>query len=206
MVTNDTALDEVEVLLYGINRNDKRAFATYFGLKFATIAAGLKDLLNGNIHEAEEITNDVFYRLWNMPGKSFTSLEHVESWLNQIARTRINYHRLMSKKARNSEQYFVDAMGERVVENLSLAQEKALYRSLLTEALKKALEDLPRQQNMVINLFLDGYNVAQISRMTSLNQQTIRNYKNQAKENLKKLLGGLGSIMIITALLLNLWR
>ncbi len=206
MLTNDTTFEQVEDLLYGINRNDKRAFAAYFDSTSATIAANIKGWLNGNLHEAEEITNDVFFRLWNMPGKSFTSLEQVENWLIQIAMTRANYHRLLSKKARNSEQHFVDATGERVVENLSISQERAVLRSQRTEAMRKALDDLPRQQNMVVNLFLDGYSVPEISRMTSLNQQTIRNYKNQAKDNLKKLLGGLGSIMIITALLLNLWR
>jgi RNA polymerase sigma factor (sigma-70 family) len=206
MQTNDVILDEVTVLLQGVNRNDKKSFEAYFDLKAQTITTYLKGLLNGNLHEAEEITNDVFCRLWNMPGKTFSTLESVEHWLIQIATTRVNYHQLQNKKARNSEQYFVDAMGERVVENLTLSQERALLKALRSEAMKRALDDLPRQQNMVVNLYLDGYSVPEISRMTSLNQQTIRNYKNQAKDNLKKLLGDLGSIMIITALLLNFWR
>lgn len=206
MQTNDAILDEVTVLLQGVNRNDKKSFETYFDLKAQTITTYLKGLLNGNLHEAEEITNDVFCRLWNMPGKTFSTLESVENWLIQIATARVNYHQLLSKKARNSEQYFVDAMGERVVENLTLSQERALLKALRSEAMRRALGDLPRQQNMVVNLYLDGYSVPEISRMTSLNQQTIRNYKNQAKDNLKKLLGDLGSIMIITALLLNFWR
>ena len=130
----------------------------------------------GNATDAEDATQNVFMRLVDHP-RSFQSSEHEKAWLIVTAQ---NHCRDVLKSAyRRRTTLDPDQLdGSSPPESDRVDLEDAIYR-------------LPEKYKTCVYLYYyEGYRSNEISRMLGVPDLTVRNYLSEARQLLKKSLGG----------------
>ena len=145
-----------------------------------------------NREEAEDITQDVFLRLYRA-NPVFDGEEHRKAWLIRCAVNRANSvassarfrHRASAEGAEGLENTD-DSEGESTADLTSQSFEQAQRRSSVLDAVAK----LPEKYRVVIHLFyFEDMPIAQISRALGTKDSTIKSQLSRARALLKPLLG-----------------
>lgn len=143
---------------------------------------GLIFFINGyvkNIHTAEEITEDVFFKLMIKKPK-YSGRCSFKTWLYTIGRNMAMDHiRKRSKHIQTAAQKEIEAEGEQLADRIIRDEDKrALYR---------ALNELPTQYEQVLTLtFLQGFTNEQAGRIMKKSSRQIEMLIYRAKSSLKK--------------------
>lgn len=142
-----------------------------------------------NREEAEDITQDVFLRLYRA-NPVFDGEEHRKAWLIRCAVNRANSvassarfrHRASAEGLENTD----DSEGESTADLTSQSFEQAQRRSSVLDAVAR----LPEKYRVVIHLFyFEDMPIAQISRALGTKESTIKSQLSRARALLKPLLG-----------------
>ena len=135
-----------------------------FALRYANISAA-----------AEDAVQDVFVALWERRGE--LEADGARGWLfSALYRRLVDQHRHDEVVRRTA----LDIPDE------AFAQHEAFE---LRDALSKALAQLPEQQRALVLLRdLEGYDYAEMARLTALSEQQVGVYLFRARKTLKKLL------------------
>ncbi len=147
--------------------------------------------------DAEDILQNVFYRLSRIDLVA-SPIEHVSAWLYQVARRQIiDRSRKRREEAmpllrkREEDEEFLMELSELLSEEEETPEADYL-RTLVWEALEKALEELPPEQRSVFELNeLQGIPFSEIAGATGLPVATLISRKRYAVLHLRERLRGL---------------
>ena len=141
--------------------------------------------------EVEDIVQDVLFRLVEA-NRLLMPIEHVTSWLFQVARNRITDLFRRKKPELFSDAAIEDDDGELLrVEDLLPSPDggpEALYlRSVLLDELELALDELPKEQRQVFVAHeVEGISFRELSAETGVNVNTLLSRKRQAVLHLRE--------------------
>jgi RNA polymerase sigma factor (sigma-70 family) len=146
-----------------------------------------------NKEDAEDILQDVFYRLIKTVNTAMNPVEHVAAWLYRTARNAIINHSIRKREEklpayRNGEdgEEFVMEFSE-ILLGCEPSPETQYLRSLVWEEMERALAELPPEQREVYELTeYDGLTVKEIARITNTPVNTLLSRKHYAVLHLRK--------------------
>lgn len=129
-------------LITKIKNGDKEAFSELFRIHYPRIFSFLYHLLNDR-DMAEEISQDVFFRLW-VNHASLNSELSIDAYLFSIARhTAASFY-----KKTNLEQQYIHSLDD---DPGSDADENINYKEL-RRIITNAIKEMPRQQQLVFRM------------------------------------------------------
>ena len=157
---------ETTLLLAVRDHRDKAAFAELFDL----FAPRLKAMImrgGSNAAHAEDVVQDAMLAVWRKAGQFDPHRAQASGWIYRIARNRMID--IARKESRPVPQELIDdeATGEDASQVMGLAQE--------SDALKKALSNLPEKQRVMIEkAYLGELTHQEITEVTGLPLGTIK--------------------------------
>ena len=169
-------------LVLRFKTGDKEAFNSLFDHFFPAILAVVERIVKGPV--AEEITADVFVKLWKYHG-DFESLLAVRKWLHVVAR-RDALNGLRTTKLSRSLVELKPGQVEDIYSDTDFFEE-AYFDAL--SRIKFAVGQLPEQQQAVIRLsFFEGLKNEEIAALLGISIGTVKNHKSRGVESLRKLI------------------
>lgn len=139
--------------------------------------------------DAEDILQDVFYRLVEA-NRLLMPIEHVTGWLFRVARNRITDLFRKKEPEKFSEIDVTDDDDlpfEDLLPSPDAGPEAAYVRKLLLDELKRAIEELPKEQREVfIAQELEGHSFKKISATTGVSLNTLLARKRYAVLHLRQ--------------------
>lgn len=135
----------------------------------------------GSIEEAEDVTQEVFIRLWNRR-ELLDEYRSVEA-LAMITTKNMCLDRIKAK--RHPVEHFDDHRG--FLENLPM--ETSLDHSDVVHSIHQAIRSLPEQQQMIVHLRdIEGYEYEEIARVMEMNENAIRVALSRARKRIRELI------------------
>jgi RNA polymerase sigma-70 factor, ECF subfamily len=190
-----SALDDTDLIL-AIGRYDSKAeLNQMIGVlydRFGRLVFTVAYHMVGDSETAEEITQDVFVRIYEGARSYHPDLSKVSSWVISITR-----HRAIDEIRRRSirpEQDRIDWPDETTDEQLKIIQpadgpEEAVEARMTRDRIRKALAILPEEQRKVLNLaYLDGYSHQEIAEFLGEPLGTVKSRIRMAMEKMRNAL------------------
>lgn len=161
-------MDDTPALISKIRQGDKNSFALLYRTYFSRIFAFLNGLLQDK-ELAEEITQDVFFRLWLNREKLDPEMPF-NSYLFSIAKnTVINFY-----KQKETEQRYLKLRCE--PEEISETEENIYYKEL-QQLIDRAVEAMSQQQRYVFRLSREeGLSNAEIASKLNISKRTVEKH------------------------------
>lgn len=174
-------MENLKTLMIQIKRGDKNSFADLYRVYFHRIHSFLQGLLQDRIL-AEEITQDVFFRLWVNREKLNPEMM-LESYLFTIAKnTVINIY-----KQRSTEQKYLQAQVETMETSTT---EENLYYKELQKLIDTTVEAMPQQQRIIFRLSRnEGLQNTEIASQLHISKRTVEKHISNALTTLRKTIG-----------------
>ncbi len=183
-------LDENK-LLERAKHGNERAFEGLVRLYEARVFSYAMTLL-GNRQDAEEVTQDVFVKIWRTLAR-FRGDCSFSSWVMRITkntatdalRARREPTVSLTAEDENGEEREMDLVDEDPASNPSAAFE----RDERIKLVRRAIGELPHDQREILTLRdLYGYRYEEIAHILQLEDGTVRSRLNRARQHLKKIL------------------
>lgn len=183
-------LDENK-LLERAKHGNERAFEGVVRLYEARVFSYAMTLL-GNRQDAEEVTQDVFVKIWRTLAR-FRGDCSFSSWVMRITkntatdalRARREPTVSLTAEDENGEEREMDLVDEDPASNPSAAFE----RDERIKLVRRAIGELPHDQREILTLRdLYGYRYEEIAHILQLEDGTVRSRLNRARQHLKKIL------------------
>jgi RNA polymerase sigma factor (sigma-70 family) len=151
------------------------AFEVFFENERSRLFGALY-LMTGNVHEAEDLVQDAFLKVW----ESWTKVRAMDSPQGYLYRTAMNAFRSRYRRA-------VRAARRRI---LSEREEDPFAAADLRDELVRALRDLsPRQRAAVVLVDLLDYRSEEAARLLRVRAATVRNLAAQGRRALRAAMG-----------------
>ena len=159
-----------------LNARQHEAFKQLFKDYYQDLAYFSAKILKDSI-VAEDITQEVFIRLWEKENH-FDNLLSLKSYLYLSARNAcINYlkhHRIVTE--------FENSLSEETSEESTW---NTIVESEIISILSEYIHQLPLEYAKIMDLVMQGYNSTEISTLTGASSSTVRSQKQRAVELLK---------------------
>ena len=124
-----------------------------------------------NKSDSEDITQEVFIKLMNNL-HTLKSQKHIKAWLIRVTiNLCIDYNRSSNNKTLPL-----------------LDQEISYFDEESTEVFKELAKLNPEYRNIIYLYFYQGYKIKEISKILSMNKNTVSSYLTRAKKELKSIL------------------
>lgn len=143
--------------------------------------------MTGNKEEAEDVTQDVFIKLFNSIN-NFLEDSKLSTWIYRIA-VNISINKLRRKKVINflSLDFREDEKGEKEMAVDNITPETNLEKSELQQIVQEAINSLPAKQKTAIILSrYEELSYKEISKVMELGVSAVESLIFRAKENLAK--------------------
>lgn len=139
--------------------------------KYSSMVLQIAYQYSFNKSEAEDITQEVFIKLYNNI-KKIKNEEHIKAWLIRVTiNLSIDYNRNYWNK------------------NTTSLDENYKYFDEETKDVFNELKKLtPEFRNIIYLYYYQGYKISEISEILSMNQNTVSSYLNRARKELKHIL------------------
>ena len=137
----------------------------------------------GNIHDAQDITQEVFYKLLRAEnaGKVFDDEEHRKAWLIRVA---VNAGKSLVGSA--FKRGYSGEIDERVSGDVS-GTDDAVSRLETRETVRPAVLSLPEKYRVIIHLFYyEDMGIDGISKVTGLGVNTVKSRLHRARNMLRE--------------------
>ncbi|GAA0182265.1 sigma-70 family RNA polymerase sigma factor [Clostridium sediminicola] len=148
--------------------------------KYSDMVLRLAFIYVKNISDAEDITQDVFLKLYR-GNKVFNNDEHLKAWLIVVTK--------------NTSKDYIKSLWRRKTEELKdnlSANDNYFDSQLIKEVLK-----LPVKYRDVLYLYYyEGYSISEIAKNLNINEATIRTRLKRGREALKRKIGGLDELYV----------
>lgn len=175
-------------LMRGIARGDENALTDLYdryGRLVMSVALGVV----GDQATAEEVTFDVFMRVWQNAAGYDPALAKVPTWLSRLARNRAidQLRREAIRPAAHSVSFSEDVSlpGERA----SGDTESAVQLALEQQRVREAVAQLPREQRQALALaYFQGYTHREIAHLLDLSLGTVKGHIRGGMIKLRELL------------------
>ena len=149
--------EDTSLLLKHLQEGDERAFRTLFEEFYASLCLFATRYL-GDREEAADVVQETFLKYWN---------KHTD--FDDLLRDRELRSRIPEEWIEDSEQEFRNQVMEEEVHRI----------------FNHAIDKLPLQMRMVINLSLDGLKNSEIAEKMNLSEGTVHAYKKEAYKKLR---------------------
>lgn len=127
-----------------------------------------------NVDSAEDITQEVFVKLLTNK-KAFNEDEHEKAWLLRVT---VNLCKNTLKSKHSNDVALNDEI--KIIDNSF--EDKSISKI----DMKKQIEFLsPIQRTVIYLYYYERYSIKEISKITQINQNTVKSHLKRAKENLK---------------------
>ena len=155
-------------LLRRIGRGDLDAFGELYD-RYARFVYSLAEFMMRNSEMAEEITQDVFHRVWRSAASYRSDRGTVRAWIASITRNRA-IDELRAKKKMASVREGLSTW------DLEVIQDAATVEDLVErDIVREAVAALPREQRVALNLaFFGGYSHREIARALNIPLGTVK--------------------------------
>lgn len=147
--------------------------------------------LSGNEKEAEDITQEVFLKVWKNL-KKFDREKSFKTWIFSIAKnTAIDYLR---KKKDIPISFFDDEDGENFLENTLIDNEPLADKKIDIEYNKKEIEKVMQdltmiQREVIILKYLNEMSLSEVAEILNISKDTVKSHHRRALIKMKKKLG-----------------
>ena len=139
--------------------------------KYSSMVLQIAYQYSFNKSEAEDITQEVFIKLYNNI-KKIKNEKHIKAWLIRVTiNLSIDYNRNYWNK------------------NTTSLDENYKYFDEETKDVFNELKKLtPEYRNIIYLYYYQGYKISEISEILSMNQNTVSSYLTRARKELKQIL------------------
>ena len=179
-------------LMQRVAQKDEEAFAELYARYQGKIYHFLRRYL-GNSHEAEDLTVEVFHRVWRH-ARRYRAQGHFSAWIFRIARNLALQH-LRRRRPRVSLDHAADAEKDAPVEWLEDPEarpDRRLRAERIREAVEQALAELPTEQREALLLVVqDGLSYQEVSTLLGISVSALKARIHRAREKLRRKLGSL---------------
>lgn len=144
--------------------------------------------LVGNTKEAEDITQEVFLKVWKNL-KKFDREKSFKTWIFSIAKnTAIDYLR---KRKDIPISFFDDEDGENFLENTLIDNEPLANEKIDIEYNKKSIEKVMRdltiiQREVIILKYLNEMSLSEVAEILNMSKDTVKSHHRRALIKMKK--------------------
>jgi len=172
-------------LLQQVARQDQEALMALYQ-RYGALVYGLCLRVLRQPGWAEEVTQDVFLKLWRQPDRWDPSLGQFSSWLLTISRNAA-IDRLRREGRQAQVAWTADDEGQESREGAHLyAEEQANW--LNGQVLRKLLGRLPPEQQQLIELaFFEGYSHSELAELLHLPLGTVKTRLRMGMQKLRQL-------------------
>ncbi len=172
-------------ILPALMRQDQRAFAMLMDRHIKSLSAQSAQML-GDVHLAEDITQSVFLKTWQMLPKWQTGNAKLITWMRRVA-TNMCLDQLRKKKP-----IYTDSVPERA--GTDILQDDHMVSTQQSEQMAAAMGLLPERQKAALTLFyyqdLPQKNCADIMELTvPAFESLLRRSRQALKKSLKESVG-----------------
>ncbi|MBX3252623.1 MAG: RNA polymerase sigma-70 factor [Chitinophagaceae bacterium] len=176
---NYTDLDLVALL----NRGDERAFTEIYNRYWDKLFTTAVNRL-GDIQEAREIVQDIFFKLW----KRRTKVEIAQTLSIYLA-SAVKYEVLNLLAVKNRHRVYLQHI-KHIQSDISEATLQQLSFSELRRELESVVNDLPEKCRLVYKLSREaGYTNNEIARTMHISEKTVEAHLSKALRRLRNSLG-----------------
>ena len=162
-----------------LKRDDSVAFEMLFERYASRLYHFSLQFFNGNIHDAEEVVQDVFLKIWENRAK-INSVQNFNNYLITIAKHQM-YDVIKHK--------FVEQKHHKYILNFatkSCSEEDGLILKNMTELMLSRIEQMPDQQKRVMLLRNEGFTNAEIAQKLTLSTRTVETHVSNALKYLRR--------------------
>lgn len=140
-------------------QNFKSAYEEYYDTIFRRIS-----YLTGDIHAAEDLTQEVFMKLYNLPPVH----DNIAAWLNKVS-TNISYNYMRDKKIHEGKN---EIIYEKEIDNVVSIEEVAI-NNCEVDLTKKVLSMLSPRDRMCLLLKFSGYKYSEIAKVIGVDKNSV---------------------------------
>lgn len=185
----DYSVIDDEELVWLIARSQPEALSELYD-RYSRLVFSLALNILGDQANAEDVTQDVFFRVWEKAKTYQREQAKVSTWLTSIARYRaIDILRRQGARPEGHRVGWGDLnsigaqpLGERKPEEMT-------EQSILAQKVRMAISDLPAgQQQALVLAFFQGYTHSEIAKETSMPLGTVKTRIRLAMQKLRDLL------------------
>lgn len=188
----DMLIVDTKLLLHYLAQKDDRAFRHFYGVYYTA----LKSLAVRYVRDeqvAEDMVQEVFISLLESKHR-FESTDEVKYFLYSALRNRCISH-FRKKQVRDKYQQEVLAVGNELEAFWEDALEEDVYANLMS-----AIDTLPPQCRLVMQLSLEGLKISEIAGRLSISEETVKDHKKNGKRKLLNLLDNPFLMILIQSL------
>ncbi len=139
--------------------------------KYSSMVLQIAYQYSFNKSEAEDITQEVFIKLYNNI-KKIKNEEHIKAWLIRVTiNLSIDYNRNYWNK-----------------NTTSLDDSYKYFDEETKDVFNEVKKLTPEFRNIIYLYYYQGYKISEISEILSMNQNTVSSYLNRARKELKHIL------------------
>lgn len=157
-------------------RKNKEKFNNIYEEYYDTIFRRIS-YLTGDEHVAEDLTQEVFIKLYNNP----PSHENVIAWLNKVA-ANISYNYLRDRKNHDRKN---EVIYEGEADNVVSIEEVAIS-NLEKELVKKVLDMMSLRDRMCLLLKFSGYKYSEIAEVVGVDKNSVGTIISRAQGKFKE--------------------
>lgn len=186
---DDADNDEDISLMLKTAKGDVKAFTALVNKHKNSVVGTIGKMLDHS-SDVEDIAQQVFIRIW----KSAPSYEHsakFTTWLYTITRNLVfNETRRLSRKKTISQDQVADEFGLELEDTSTPTPDDSLLRDELTQAVDKAIADLPEKARMAVILRrYENMPYEDIARILDISIPALKSLLHRARHQLKEALG-----------------
>lgn len=182
-----TSLDD-NVLVNLITQDDTAALSELYD-RYSRLVYSIAVNSVGNSETAEEITLDVFMRVWENAGTYQSGRSKFTTWLTSITRHRaIDMLRRRSSRPESDSVSWADVSTD-VIPNSIDTPEELTARIVRQERVRAAISELPEEQALALALaYFRGYTHREVAEMLDEPLGTIKTRIRLAMQKLRRML------------------
>ena len=167
-------------LVNELKRGNKLAFSHLYRMHYAKIYAFLRTLLNDEFL-AEEISQDVFFRLWVNRESLDSQVQSLEPYLFTLARNTVhNFH-----KRKAVEANYLKTLEETTANSV---EDNIYYQELLI-LINSAIDAMPPQQQKIFRLSREqGLQNTEIAERLHISKRTVEKHISNSLQDLRKVI------------------
>ncbi|MFY0254537.1 RNA polymerase sigma factor [Chitinophaga sp. 30R24] len=175
-------------------QGEESAFQLVFRYFFSAILFFNKSILQNDPAAAEEITEDVFIKLWQICSR-FDSVSKIKAFLYIASRNACRNH-IKQERRRSKKQDFLFRNSE-----FDTDVDHAIIKEEVLREIALAIEELPPQcRNVMMMAYLQGFKPAEIAEKMNVSLSTIRNQQARGISLLRKKLNSRQFSMLLAIL------
>lgn len=153
-------------------QNFKTAYEQYYDTIFRRIS-----YLTGDVHVAEDLTQEVFMKLYNSPPDH----GNVAAWLNKVS-TNISYNYMRDRKIHEGKN---EVIYEKEMDNV-VSIEEVVINNCEVDLTRKVLNMLLPRDRMCLLLKFSGYKYSEIAEVIGVDQNSVGTIISRAQAKFKK--------------------